>query len=214
MLDPLETKQIHGSKSTKLHHANKSQKKIGAIFGGEISNQDEKQQNQARKRILIWMEFMLCCSISVYARMLNFFFYQLCLSVVDLLHIHVLALFGQVTIFFGILKYLCTALNLQLLINVVVICAAFQLCCLDRYLVIVWVYLLYVILIFANDDVSFANQSLVFLRTVNAGLVFCAHYALAHGMQFFISNYFPAVQFIVSFDGEALILEMQFSCSQ
>ena len=65
--------------------------------------------------------------------------------------------------------YALAALNLQLLINVVVICAAFQLSCLDRYLVIVWVYLL-----------SF----------VNAGLVFCAHYALAHGMQFF---YFPAV---------------------
>ena len=37
MLDPLETKQIHGSKSTKLHQTNRSQKKIGAIFGGELS---------------------------------------------------------------------------------------------------------------------------------------------------------------------------------
>ena len=36
MLDPLETKQIHGSKSTKHHQTNKSQKKLGAIFGGEI----------------------------------------------------------------------------------------------------------------------------------------------------------------------------------
>ena len=36
MLDPLETKQIHGSKSTKLPQTNKSQKKIGAIFGGDF----------------------------------------------------------------------------------------------------------------------------------------------------------------------------------
>ena len=36
-LDPLETKQIHGSKSTK-DQTNKSQKKFGAIFGGEFSN--------------------------------------------------------------------------------------------------------------------------------------------------------------------------------
>ena len=36
MLDPLETKQIHGSKSTKHHQTNKSQKKIGAIFGGDF----------------------------------------------------------------------------------------------------------------------------------------------------------------------------------
>ena len=32
MLDPLETKQIHGSNPTKPHQINKSQKKIGAIF--------------------------------------------------------------------------------------------------------------------------------------------------------------------------------------
>ena len=38
MLDPLETKQIHGSNPTKHHQTNKSQKKIGAIFGGEFSN--------------------------------------------------------------------------------------------------------------------------------------------------------------------------------
>ena len=36
MLDPLETKQIHGSKSTKHHQTNKSQKKLGAIFGGDF----------------------------------------------------------------------------------------------------------------------------------------------------------------------------------
>ena len=35
-LDPLETKQIHGSKSTKHHQTNKSQKKFGAIFGGDF----------------------------------------------------------------------------------------------------------------------------------------------------------------------------------
>ena len=38
MLDPLETKQIHGSKSTKLHQTNRSQNFFGAIFGGEFSN--------------------------------------------------------------------------------------------------------------------------------------------------------------------------------
>ena len=92
MLDPLETKQIHGSKSTKLHHANKSQKKLGLFLVGKFRIRTKNNKIKARKRILIWMEFMLCCSISVYARMLNFLFYQLCLSVVDLLHIHVLAL--------------------------------------------------------------------------------------------------------------------------
>ena len=40
MLDPLETKQIHGSKSTKLHQTNKS-KKIGAVFGGEFQIRDK-----------------------------------------------------------------------------------------------------------------------------------------------------------------------------
>ena len=38
MLDPLETKQIHGSKSTKSHQTNRSQKIFRAIFGGEFSN--------------------------------------------------------------------------------------------------------------------------------------------------------------------------------
>ena len=36
MLDPLETKQIHGSKSTKHHQTNKSQKNWGAIFCGDF----------------------------------------------------------------------------------------------------------------------------------------------------------------------------------
>ena len=50
MLDPLETKQIHGSKSTKLHQTNRSQKKFGAIFGGDFRNWGRTQQNKARKR--------------------------------------------------------------------------------------------------------------------------------------------------------------------
>ena len=36
MLDPLETKQNHGSKLIKHHQTNKSQKKIGAIFGEDF----------------------------------------------------------------------------------------------------------------------------------------------------------------------------------
>ena len=35
-LDPLKTKQIHGSKPTKSQHTNKSQKKLGAIFAGDF----------------------------------------------------------------------------------------------------------------------------------------------------------------------------------
>ena len=35
-LDPHVATQIHGSNPTKLHHTNKSQKKIGAIFGGDF----------------------------------------------------------------------------------------------------------------------------------------------------------------------------------
>jgi hypothetical protein len=34
MLDPLETKQIHGSKSTKPQQTNKSQKKLGLFLVG------------------------------------------------------------------------------------------------------------------------------------------------------------------------------------
>lgn len=34
MLDPLETKQIHGSKSTKNHQTNKSQKKLRLFLVG------------------------------------------------------------------------------------------------------------------------------------------------------------------------------------
>ena len=47
MLNPLETKKIHGSKSTKLLQTNKSQKKIGAIFGGDFRNWG---RNQAKER--------------------------------------------------------------------------------------------------------------------------------------------------------------------
>ena len=36
MLDPLETKKIHGSKSKKYHQTNKSQKTLGANFGGDF----------------------------------------------------------------------------------------------------------------------------------------------------------------------------------
>ena len=34
MLDPFETKQIHGSKSTKHHQTNKSQKNLGLFLVG------------------------------------------------------------------------------------------------------------------------------------------------------------------------------------
>ena len=36
MLDPLETKQIHGSKSTKHHQTNKSQKNLGLFLVGNF----------------------------------------------------------------------------------------------------------------------------------------------------------------------------------
>jgi hypothetical protein len=49
MLDPLETKQIHGSKSTKHHQTNKSQKKIGAIFGGDFRNWDKINKRRLEK---------------------------------------------------------------------------------------------------------------------------------------------------------------------
>ena len=49
-LDLPATHEIRGSNPTKLHHTNKSQKRIGAIFVGQFSDLDEKQQNQARKQ--------------------------------------------------------------------------------------------------------------------------------------------------------------------
>ena len=44
-LDLLKTQRIHGSKSTNLRQTNKSQKKIGAIFGGEFSKLGKNTQN-------------------------------------------------------------------------------------------------------------------------------------------------------------------------
>ena len=41
MLDPLETKQIHGSKSTKHHQTNKSQKKWGLFLVGIFEYRQE-----------------------------------------------------------------------------------------------------------------------------------------------------------------------------
>ena len=49
MLDPLETKQIHGSKSTKHHQTNKSQKKLGLFLVGIFGFWGRTQQNKARK---------------------------------------------------------------------------------------------------------------------------------------------------------------------
>ena len=50
MLDPLETKQIHGSKSTKHHQTNKSQKNLGLFLVGIFEFLDEIKQKKARKR--------------------------------------------------------------------------------------------------------------------------------------------------------------------
>ena len=44
MLDPLETKQIHGSKSTKHHQNEQITKKLGAIFGGDFRILDENNK--------------------------------------------------------------------------------------------------------------------------------------------------------------------------
>ena len=49
MLDPLETKQIHGSKSTKLHQTNRSQKILGLFLVGNFRIWGRTQQNKARK---------------------------------------------------------------------------------------------------------------------------------------------------------------------
>ena len=51
MLDPLETKQIHGSKSTKSHQTNRSQKKFGAIFVGNFRNWEEHNKNKLENRV-------------------------------------------------------------------------------------------------------------------------------------------------------------------
>ena len=44
MLDPLETKQIHGSKSTKHHQTNKSQKNLGLFLVGIFEFRDENNK--------------------------------------------------------------------------------------------------------------------------------------------------------------------------
>ena len=49
-LDPHAATQIHGPNPTKSQLTNKSQKKFGAIFGGEFSDLGQEQQNQARKQ--------------------------------------------------------------------------------------------------------------------------------------------------------------------
>ena len=45
MLDPLKTKQIHGSKSKKLPQTNKSEKKNWGYFWWGFSNLGRNQQN-------------------------------------------------------------------------------------------------------------------------------------------------------------------------
>ena len=52
MLDPLETKQIHGSKSTKHHQTNKSQKKLGQFLWGNfrIRNKINKTRLENKER--------------------------------------------------------------------------------------------------------------------------------------------------------------------
>ena len=55
MLEPLETKQIHGSKSTKHHQTNKSQKKLGLFLMGifKIGKQHNRirlENNEGRLR--------------------------------------------------------------------------------------------------------------------------------------------------------------------
>ena len=58
MLDPLETKQIHGSNPTKHHHTNKSQKKLGLFLVGifEIREEHNKirlENNEGGSEIVI-----------------------------------------------------------------------------------------------------------------------------------------------------------------
>ena len=46
MLDPLETKQIHGSKSTKVHQTNRSQKILGLFLVGIFEIGEEHNKNK------------------------------------------------------------------------------------------------------------------------------------------------------------------------
>ena len=50
MLDPLETKQIHGSKSTKPHQTNISQKKLGLFLVGIFEFGEEHNKTRLEKR--------------------------------------------------------------------------------------------------------------------------------------------------------------------
>ena len=47
-LDQLDAKQIRGSNPSKLHHTNKSQKKLGLFFGGNFRIRDKINKNKAR----------------------------------------------------------------------------------------------------------------------------------------------------------------------
>ena len=49
MLDPLETKKIHGSKSTKHPQTNKSQKKLGLFLVGIFGFREEHNKIKLEK---------------------------------------------------------------------------------------------------------------------------------------------------------------------
>ena len=49
MLDPLETKQIHGSNPTKLHQTNKSQKKLRLFLVGIFKIAEEHNKIKLEK---------------------------------------------------------------------------------------------------------------------------------------------------------------------
>ena len=49
MLDPVETKQNHGSKSTKHHQTNKSQKKLGLFLMGIFEFGEEHNKIKLEK---------------------------------------------------------------------------------------------------------------------------------------------------------------------
>ena len=50
MLDPLETKQIHGSNPTKPHPTNKSQKKLGHFLVGNFEIGEEHNKIKLEKK--------------------------------------------------------------------------------------------------------------------------------------------------------------------
>ena len=51
MLDPLETKQIDGSKSTKYHQTNRSQNFLGLFLVGNFRNWEEHNKNKLENRV-------------------------------------------------------------------------------------------------------------------------------------------------------------------